>query len=189
MARLFLIRHGRPSAVWGGADEDPGLDATGHAQATQAAQALLGLPEGERPLAVASSPLKRCLETAAPVARLMGVEVELVPAVGEIPTPAGLSASARGPWLRGALAGLWSQIEGDLDYAQWRRDIAQAVAARPRTAIFSHFVAINALVGELNGGDEVIAFRPDHASITTLDLGSAGLKLVELGREAQTGVL
>ena len=26
MARLYLIRHGRPSATWGGHDDDPGLD-------------------------------------------------------------------------------------------------------------------------------------------------------------------
>jgi len=29
MARLYLIRHGRPSATWGGHDDDPGLDETG----------------------------------------------------------------------------------------------------------------------------------------------------------------
>ena len=150
---------------------------------------MLLLPESERPQAVASSPLRRCLETAAPLAALLGVEVEIVPAIGEIPTPAALSANERGPWLRGALAGTWSQIAGDLDYANWRRDVARAVAERPRTAIFSHFVAINALVSELSGVDRVISFRPDHASITTLDLDGDSLKLVALGREAQTGVL
>jgi broad specificity phosphatase PhoE len=33
MPRLYLIRHGKPAATWGDADEDPGLDETGQAQA------------------------------------------------------------------------------------------------------------------------------------------------------------
>ena len=33
MARLYVIRHGKPSATWGGDDDDPGLDETGRAQA------------------------------------------------------------------------------------------------------------------------------------------------------------
>ena len=62
--RLFLIRHGKPAAVWGEADDDPGLDDTGREQAAAVAAHLLGLPDGERPTWVVSSPLRRCRETA-----------------------------------------------------------------------------------------------------------------------------
>lgn len=189
MTRVYIIRHGRPSAVWGGDDADPGLDPAGVGQAVEAADALLSLPVPGRPTRVASSPLRRCLETAAPLARALGVEVEIVPGVGEIPTPAGLDPSHRGAWLRGALAGAWADIAGDLDYNIWRREIYEAVRARPGAAIFSHFVAINALISVLEARDEVIAFRPDHASITTLELVGHDLRLVSLGREAATGVL
>ena len=39
------------------------------------------------------------------------------------------------------------------------------------------------------GEDKVIVFRPDHTSMTTLEVGDGGLRLVQRGPEAQTGVL
>jgi broad specificity phosphatase PhoE len=188
MTNIYLIRHGKPAAAWGD-DDDPGLDETGHAQARAAAEKLLALPQDERPTRVVSSPLKRCRETAQPFADALGVEVEIVPAVGEIPTPANLGLAERPAWLREAMGGTWSQIKGDLDYETWRREVAAAVARLPSTAVFSHFVAINAVVSFLAGDDRVIGFRPDHTSMTTLALSEGGLKLVERGPEAQTGVL
>ena len=68
MQTLFLIRHGKPAAVWGEADDDPGLDDAGRAQAEAARDHLLSLPEDQRPSRVVSSPLRRCRETAAPTA-------------------------------------------------------------------------------------------------------------------------
>jgi broad specificity phosphatase PhoE len=189
MARIYLIRHARPSTSWGGDDDDPGLDDQGWAQARAAAGALLALPELVRPTQVAASPLRRCRETAAPFAEAIAAEVSIVPAVGEIPTPAGLDPAERGPWLRLAFSGSWRDVEGDLDYEAWRLGVVEAVAARPGAAIFSHFVAINAVVTALQGLERMIVLRPDHASITTLELGDDGLRVVELGREAATQVL
>jgi broad specificity phosphatase PhoE len=189
MARLYLIRHGKPAAVWGGDDDDPGLDETGRAQAEAARDWLLALPPEARPTKVVSSPLRRCRETAEPTARALGVAVEIDARVGEIPTPAALAADERGPWLRKSFAGTWAEIEGDLDYDAWRRDIAGSLIARGRTAVFSHYVATNAVVSQLLGDPKVLAFRPDHASITVLETDSQALTLVALGREATTGVL
>src|ERR1700679_791727 len=93
MSRVYLIRHAKPSATWGGDDDDPGLDDAGKAQAEAAAKALLALPPGLRPTRVVSSPLRRCRETAAPFAAAIGAEVEIDPNVGEIPSPAALSAA------------------------------------------------------------------------------------------------
>ena len=190
MSRVYLIRHAKPSAVWGGGDDDPGLDEAGQAQARAAADALLALPAGERPTRVVSSPLRRCLETAQPFAEAIGARIEIDPLVGEIPTPAGLAAEARGPWLRKAFTGDWADIEGDLDYDAWRHDVMRAVASRANAAVFSHFVAINAALTALAGERQVITLRPDHASISVFELDDAGgLKLVARGREATTGVL
>lgn len=188
MTNIYLIRHGKPAAGWGD-DDDPGLDETGKAQARAAADALLALPEDRRPTRVVSSPLKRCRETAQPFADALGVEVEIVPAVGEIPTPKALGLTDRPAWLRQAMGGTWAAIEGDLDYDAWRKEVSAAVARLPSTAVFSHFVAINAVVSHLAGDDKVIVFRPDHTSMTTLEVGDGGLRLVERGPEAQTGVL
>lgn len=189
MARIYLIRHGRPASSWGDVDPDPGLDAVGAEQAQAVAHTLLSLPEAVRPIRVISSPLRRCRETAQPFADALGMPAKIVAEVGEIPTPLDIAAASRSAWLSTAFAGRWSQINGDLDYDAWRRDVALAVGNAPLTAVFSHFVAINAVVSVLAGHDRVIDFRPDHTSITVLEVGESGLKIFERGHEAQTGVL
>jgi broad specificity phosphatase PhoE len=136
-----------------------------------------------------SSPLRRCRETAQPTAAALGVAVGIDPVVGEIATPRALTPAERGPWLRAAFQGVWSDIEGDIDYDAWRGEIVDALAARGDTAVFSHYVAINAAVSKLTGVDQVLAFRPDHCSITVLETDGGTLRLVEKGAEAQTGVL
>lgn len=189
MSRLYLIRHGKPAATWGEADEDPGLDEAGKAQANAARDYLMGLPEHDRPKRVVSSPLRRCRETALPTAEALGVEVEIDPYVGEIPTPAALTAEDRPAWLRGVFQGKWKEVQGDLDYDAWRHEVVRALHARGDTAVFSHYVAINAVMSHLDGDERVLVFRPDHASITTLETDGEALTLVERGREASTGVL
>ena len=189
MTHLFLIRHGRPASIWGGEDSDPGLDDEGARQATAAAQTLMNLPPAERPTKVVSSPLRRCLETARPFAEALNAEMEVIEAVGEIPTPRAFGPATRGEWLRRSLQGSWSEIVGDLDYDLWRRSVFDAVRVRPGAAIFSHFVAINAVLSLIEGQDQVITFRPDHTSITVLDATDDDLRIVDRGREAATSVL
>jgi broad specificity phosphatase PhoE len=189
MNRLYLIRHGRPASTWGGEDDDPGLDEEGKAQARAVAAKLMALSPETRPAAVVSSPLRRCRETAQPLADLLGVAVEIDPAVGEIPTPAGLAGAERPAWLRRSFAGAWSAIEGDIDYEAWRRAVVAGLTHRAGHAVFSHFVAINAVVSTLTGSDEVIVFRPDHTSCTVLEVAPSGLEMVDRGAEAVTGVL
>jgi broad specificity phosphatase PhoE len=189
MSRVYLIRHAKPSAVWGGDDDDPGLDEQGRSQAQAAAEALLALPPAERPTRVVSSPLRRCKETARPFAEAIGVPLEIDTGVGEIPSPKALAPEERGPWLRSAFAGDWADIQGDLDYDGWRREVTRAVASRPNAAVFSHFVAINAVLTTLAGEPQVITLRPDHASISVFELEGGALTLIERGREAATGVL
>ncbi|MDR6625377.1 histidine phosphatase family protein [Caulobacter segnis] len=189
MKSIHVIRHGRPASTWGGADDDPGLDAAGLEQARAVAREILALPTASRPGRVVSSPLRRCRETAAPLAEALGVEVEIDPRVGEIPTPRGLSASERPDWLRRAFLGRWAEIEGDLDYAAWARGVASAILDHAGAAVFSHFVALNAAVAVATGREEVVVFRPDHCSRTTFEAEGDRLILVEKGREAQSQVL
>jgi broad specificity phosphatase PhoE len=190
MARLYMIRHGRPSSGWGDApDADPGLDEVGQGQARAARDWLVTQPIEWRPKRVVSSPLRRCRETAEPTAQALGVDVEIDPIVGEIPTPAALHPTERASWLRQAFQGAWGEIVGDLDYDAWRREIVASLRSRGDTAVFSHYVAINAVVSHLLAEDRVLSFRPDHCSITVLETDGSGLALVEKGREATTGVL
>ncbi len=189
MARVYMIRHGKPASGWGdhGADPDPGLDDTGRAQAEAARTALLALPA--RPTAVFTSPLRRCRETATPFAEALGIEAVVEPLVAEIPTPRALEAAERAPWLQSAFQSTWPKVLGDIDYTNWRDAVARAVAAKPGAAVFSHFVAINAAVSAATGDDRVLSFRPDNASITIFETDGERLTLVERGAEAETRVL
>jgi broad specificity phosphatase PhoE len=189
MPRLYLIRHGKPASTWGGGDDDPGLDETGRAPARAARDWRLAQPPEHRPRRGASSPLRRCRETAEPTAEALGVAIEIDPLVGEIATPAALHPTERPSWLKQVFQGTWAQIQGDLDYDAWRREIVASLRSRGDTAVFSHYVAINAVVSHLLGDDRVLHFRPDHASITVLETDGADLRLVEKGAEAATGVL
>lgn len=191
MARIYLIRHAKPASAWSddGGEPDPGLDETGRAQAQAARDHLMALPADERPRRVVSSPLRRCRETAQPLADALGVEIEVDPRVGEIPTPAALPHEERTGWLRSAFRGLWRDIPGDLDYDAWRRGVAESLAGRGDTAVFSHFVAINAVLTHIAGDEQVLGMQPDHASIQVLDTDGRLLSLVSRGREAATSVL
>jgi broad specificity phosphatase PhoE len=191
MTRIYMIRHGRPSAPWGEhAEPDPGLDGTGLRQAEETAQALLALPASHRPVRVISSPLRRCRETAQPFAAAIGVDMEVDTRFGEIPTPATLAPEDRAAWLRNAVRGRWPDIEGDRDYDGWRVAVGEALSALgSNSAVFSHYVAINAAVACATGDARVLSFRPDHASITVFAVDAGRLTLLERGREAATQVL
>lgn len=186
---VHVIRHGRPASTWGGGDEDPGLDETGRAQARAVAEEILALPKDQQPTRVVTSPLRRCRETAQPLADALGVAVVVDPRVGEIPTPAALSPAERPAWLRQAFGGRWDQIVGDLDYVAWIQAVAGALREHVGAAVFSHFVALNAAVSAAAGQPEVMAFRPDHGSRTTFGVDGDRLILMEKGREAQSQVL
>lgn len=189
MRQIFLIRHGKPAATWGEADEDPGLDAQGKAQAEAARDHLLSLPLDQRPNRVVSSPLRRCRETAEPTARALGVDIEIDRRVGEIPTPSNLPAADRAAWLKQVFQGRWQDAKGDMDYVEWRDSVGRSLVDRGGTAVFSHFVAINGVLSTISGDPRVITCRPDHTAMTTLRVGVKGLELAQRGAEAATGVL
>lgn len=183
MSRLFLIRHAEPAAAWGGADADPGLSGLGRSQAEAAARTLAGLGQ----LDVISSPMRRCRETAAPFAMLCGVSTTIEARVSEVVAPEGVSdrpawLRANFPWDDGVARRRWSELDAAL--CSWRDETVAAVAALQRdVAVFTHFIAINAILSAVMGVDQTIVFRPAHASITELETTSMGLRIVESGAE------
>lgn len=190
MPRLYLVRHARPATGWG-EDVDPGLDDAGVAQARICAEALKTTTQR---LPVYTSPMRRCRETAAPLTALWHSEAHVLPAVAEIPAP-DLDATARRAWLNATLHGTWAQMyaaapSGSIDYAAWRRSIIDALLAMEHDCvIYTHYIAINVGVGAATRCEDVLCFRPDHASVTILDVTNGRLQLVERGREAATSVL
>jgi len=106
MARIFMIRHGEAAAGWD-RDPDPGLSALGREQAERARLGLLALHQG--PLPVLSSPLKRCVETAMPLATHWGVTPIIERRVIELPSPS-KDLVARTAWLRSMMGSNWADV-------------------------------------------------------------------------------
>ena len=190
MPRIYLVRHAKPAAAWGD-DPDPGLDALGATQATAVAQQLT---QAMARAPVYTSPLRRCRETAQPLCELWQCAATVLPSVAEIPSPP-LDSAARREWLTVGMRSTWRDLHdhapaGSIDYLQWRRSVIDALLAVPHDCVvYTHYIAINVAAGAAQEREEVVCFRPDHASVTVLDADAQRLRLVELGREAQTGVL
>lgn len=190
MPRLYLVRHAKPAASWG-EDPDPGLDATGFAQAHATAKELAG---SLARLPLYTSPMRRCRETAAPLAQLWFCDAVAMPAVAEIPSPP-LDLASRHDWLIAVMRGTWQQLHdnappGSIDYLQWRASLTQSLLELDHDCVIcTHFVAINVAVGAAQKLDEVVCFRPDHASVTVMSNDNGRLRLIDLGRQADTLVL
>ena len=190
MPRIYLVRHAKPAAAWGD-DPDPGLDALGVTQAAAVAQQIA---KSTTQVPIYSSPLRRCRETSLPLCELWGCAATVLPSVAEIPSPQ-VDREARREWLTVAMNGTWRELQqrspaGSIDYLDWRRSVVDALQALPHDCVvFTHYIAINVVAGFAQRREDVVCFRPDHASVTLIETGSQGLRLIELGREAQTGVL
>lgn len=181
MARLVLVRHGRPAAVFGD-HPDPGLAPEGRDQARAMAEAVAPLG----PLPIVTSSLRRTRETAAALEERWGLEARVEPAVAEIPSPGG-DPAARVSWLRGVLSGRWADLDPAL--RRWRDELVAWLVARPGDGVVvTHFVAINVAVGAATGDDAVVGFRPGHCSRTVVEVVGGALRLVERGHEADTVV-
>ncbi len=194
MATLYLVRHAKPASAYGDS-LDPGLDDTGVAQAIRAADELKNLPNR---LPVYTSPLRRCRETARPLADSWGVQPIVLPEIGEVPSPP-LSLTGRQEWLRAAMASDWANLQASAppdspNYSAWRSTLLNAICAMAGDAvIFSHFIAINVVIGAARKSEQVISFRPDHASVTVVDVSERTISIKTLGREVgaagEAGVL
>jgi broad specificity phosphatase PhoE len=179
--RIYMVRHGRASAGWDTA-LDPELDELGHAQAVDVADQLQSLQLGN----IISSPLLRCQQTAAPLARMWNVVPQVCVEVSEIPSPKGVAMSDRIVWLRQAMQGTWSELGSD--YVQYRDCITDFVRGIQTDAvIFSHFIAINAVIGGVLGDDRLLIRSLDNCSTTIFERDTTGnLSLVQGGHEADT---
>ncbi|MEI8238636.1 MAG: histidine phosphatase family protein [Actinomycetota bacterium] len=180
MTRVYLVRHGRATAGWD-IDPDPGLDRVGLIQADEVCARLRPLG----PLALVSSPLLRCQLTAAPLAAAWSVPVAIEPAVAEIPSPAGVAMADRVEWLRESMRGTWEALGAR--YVAYRDGVVDAVRSQPvDTVVFSHFVAINVVIGAASGDDRLVIRSLDNCSVTVVDVIDGVLHLVESGHEADT---
>jgi broad specificity phosphatase PhoE len=87
------------------------------------------------------------------------------------------------------MAGTWEQVaqSSGAHYRTYREDVAQFVQSlREDTVIFSHFIAINAVIGAATNDDRVVIGHLDNCSVSVFEASDEGLSLVEMGGEADT---
>lgn len=180
---ITLIRHGEAAASWG-EHPNPGLSDLGREQANLVARILSSEPVET----LLTSPMQRCQETSIPLSRKLNLSPIVTPEVSEIPTPQNLTTD-RVTWLKDLMAGTWSQTPTLI--LDWRTALLDKINTLPdNTVVFTHFVAINAVVSALEGSDEAVVFRPTYCSLTRLERGRNGtLNVKRRGDEAATRVL
>jgi broad specificity phosphatase PhoE len=190
MTRIYMVRHGKAAAGWDG-DADPGLNELGQAQAEAVAEKVQSLLA--KPVPIFSSPLKRCQQTAAPLAKAWGVTPQIESGVGEIPPPLE-DLTARTEWLRRVMAGTWEglysdavSIESGVDFRGWYDNVLARLNAQQGEAvvIFSHFIALNAAYCAATGAADVVSFAPENCSLSIFDTDGSSLSLVEQGEETE----
>ena len=183
VTRIYMVRHGQADAAWH-ESPDPGLSEHGRQQALQVAQQLSHLNYHN----IISSPLLRCQQTAQPFATAKNTPISIHQEVSEIPTPSNIAFEERGPWLQQAMAGTWQQL--GQQFVDYKNNIGNFVKnLQHDTVIFSHFIAINAVIGYATSNDNLMVARLDNCSITTFLIDdNKNLTIVDTGNEATTTV-
>ncbi len=182
--QIALVRHGRASAGWDTA-LDPELDDLGHSQARDVANKLDQIFVGKE-VEIISSPLLRCQQTSEVFAKIRTLPVKVCPEVTEIPSPEGVAMAERVAWLRRVMRGRWSDL--DENYLAFRDGLVRFIREIDcDSVIFSHFVAINAVIGELTNDDRLVIRSLDNCSVTLLKRDTKGkFSVAQSGHEANT---
>ena len=182
---LLVVRHALPVRIEGAeGPADPPLSALGCRQA----EALAGwlapdagapvAPGGEQPpiTAVVTSPLRRAVETAAPLAARLGIEPTIEDGVVEWDRHAAtyvpmeeMQAEDHPEW-RAMVEGRWHEL--GVDVFGFREAVGAAferiIAAHPgeRVAVVCHGGVINALASHVIGLAAPVFFEPTYTGVT-----------------------
>lgn len=183
---LILVRHAEPVRIEGAeGPADPPLTPRGHLQSEALAAWLLE----EHLDLIVTSPLRRALETAEPLANSLGITLEVDEDLSEFdrdsPTyiPLEELKAARDPrWI--ALAeDRWHEL-AELDPEQFRRTVLgsldRVVARNPggRVVVVTHGGVINIYLANVLGIGRDLWFEPAYASISRVLASRSGIRTV-----------
>lgn len=178
---LLLIRHARPlrTSSPDGRPADPGLAPVGAVQSERLADWLAG----EAIDAVYTSPLRRARETAAPLARALGVEPRVEEGVAEFDRDADsyipleeLKELDPERWKALVRSGFYLEGEADVFRRTVVTSLEAVIGANPgrRVAVVCHGGVINAWTSHLLGTERLFLFEPAYASIHRFHAARSG---------------
>jgi broad specificity phosphatase PhoE len=190
---LLLIRHGLPERVEGAdGPADPVLTAVGRRQSEQLAAWLAHEPVDH----LISSTLRRAQETAAPVAALLGLDVELVQGLSEFDAdadsyiPIEQLREARDPRFYAMVEGRWDELGSSHDPASFAELVVQTVEGvidrfpSKRVAVVCHGGVINMYLAHVLGITRPLWFEPAYTSISRVAASRDGTRTVVSVNEA-----
>lgn len=182
---LVLIRHARPQRIErAGGPADPGLDEVGRGQAAAVARWLRhdGID------AVVTSPLRRALETATPLAAGLGLQLTHEEGVVEWDRDHDsyihmeeLKANDDPAWIA-MREGDWNAL--GIDPVAFQQRVVEALdtiaATHPggRVAVVCHGGVINAYTASVLGLPRLLWFEPEYTSISRVLVSREGLRSV-----------
>ena len=178
--QVLLVRHALPLRSEHGEGSDPDLSEQGWAQVERLPEALARFPISR----VVSSPQRRAIQTAEPVAAARRLTVEVDDRFAEydrdlpvyIPVEQ-IKAERPEEWARLAQGHLPSAVDGDAFRARVRAavdDLVTAAEPEDTVAVFSHGGVINVLLHEILGTARLLSFPVDYASVTRLLFSRSG---------------
>jgi broad specificity phosphatase PhoE len=186
--QLLVIRHALPLRSEPGQGSDPELSADGIAQAKRLPDALARFPITR----LVSSPQRRAIQTAQPVADALGLTIDVDDRVAEYDrdlehyTP--IEEASQEDLQRLIDGHLPGGVDEDAFIARVKAgvdDIVTAAAHEDTVALFSHGGVINALLHDIMKTKRLLCVQVDYAGITRLlksrtgKLGVAGVNSVE----------
>ncbi len=183
MANIYLIRHGQAAANWN-EDLDPPLSELGRQQAQHATGQLMKI-QGIEQFHCISSPIKRAYQTAEIFSHASGLNIQTEKRVAEIPSPIE-DVQERMPWLVHIMKDSWPNLSPALN--QWRQTMIEYICALEHDSIiFSHYIAINVLIGYCQNSQQVISFNPANCSIHHFS-NQPEFEIIQLGTQANSHI-
>ncbi len=178
--QVLLVRHALPLRSQPGEGSDPDLSEQGWAQVERLPEALARFPISR----VVSSPQRRAIQTAEPVAAARELNLEIDHRFAEydrdlpvyIPVEQ-IKAERPEEWARLAQGHLPSAVDEGAFRARVRAAVDDLVAAaepEDTVAVFSHGGVINVLLHEILGTPRLLSFPVDYASVTRLLFSRSG---------------
>ncbi|MGA7052599.1 MAG: histidine phosphatase family protein [Mycobacterium sp.] len=182
--QVLLVRHALPLRSEHGQGSDPDLSDAGMAQTARLPEALAMFPITR----VVSSPQRRAIQTAEPVAAARELPVEIDDRFAEydrdlqayIPVEQIREENPK-EWARLVQGHLPSAVDEDAFRARVLAavaDLVAAVDADDTVAVFSHGGVINLLLHEILGTARLLSFQVDYASVTRLLYSRSGQAMV-----------
>src|ERR1700744_227408 len=178
--QVLLVRHALPLRSEPGEGSDPNLSEEGLAQVKRLPEALARFPISR----VVSSPQRRAVQTAEPVAAARQLVIDIDDRFAEydrdLPFYVPIEQIRREnpkEWERLAQGHLPSAVDEVAFLARVRAAVDALVAAadpEDTVAVFSHGGVINVLLHEILGTARLLSFPVDYASVTRLLFSRSG---------------